>query len=76
MHCHIQTFSQDKRIEFAMEKCAMLIMKNRKRLMTDGIEISKHDKIRTLGERERYKYLGMLVADIIKTVEIKEKIKK
>ena len=28
--------------------------------MTDGMEIPNHDKIRTLGENETYKYLGIL----------------
>ena len=34
------------------------------------------DEIRTLGEMETYKYLGILEADIIKQVEMKKKIKK
>ena len=31
-----------------------------KRQMTEGIEQSNHEKIRTLGEKETYKYLGIL----------------
>ena len=34
------------------------------------------DNIRTLGEKETYKYLSILEADIIKQVEMKGKIKK
>ena len=34
------------------------------------------DKIRTLGEKEIYKYLGMLEADNIEEVEMKDKILK
>ena len=34
------------------------------------------DKIRTLGENETYKYLGILEADTIKQVEIEGKIRK
>ena len=34
------------------------------------------DKIRTLAENETYKYLGILEADTIKQVEIKDKIRK
>ena len=41
-----------------------------------GMEHSNQDKIRTLGEKEPYKYLGILEADSIKQVEMKEKIKK
>ena len=42
----------------------------------DGIELPNQDKIRTLGGKEMYKYLGILEADTIKQVEMKEKIKK
>ena len=34
------------------------------------------DKIRMLGEKETYKYLGILEADNIKQVEMKDKIQK
>ena len=48
-------------------------MKSGKRHLTDGMELPNQDKIRTLGEKESYKYLGMLEADTTKE-EIKEKI--
>ena len=38
--------------------------------------IPNQDKIRKLGEKETYKYLGILEADIIKLVEMSEKIRK
>ena len=41
--------------------------------MTDGIELSNKEKIRTLGEKEIYKYLGILEADTVKQVEMEEK---
>ena len=44
--------------------------------MTDGMELKNQDKIRTLAENETYKYLGILEADTIKQVEMKEKNKK
>ena len=44
--------------------------------MTDGIELPNHDKIRTLGENETYKYLVILDADTIKQVQPKDKIRK
>ena len=49
--------SRDIGMEFAKEKCAMLITKSGKRHMTDGMDLPNHDKIRTLGEEETYKYL-------------------
>ena len=51
-------------------------MKSGKWHMTDGMELPNQDKIRTLGENETYKYLGILEADSIKQVEMKDKIKK
>ena len=38
--------------------------------------LPNQDKIRTLREKETYKYLGILEVDTIKQVEMKEKIKK
>ena len=48
-------------------------MKNDKRHLTDGIELPNKDKIRTLGEKETYKYLRILETDTIKREEMKEK---
>ena len=63
-------------MEFSIEKCAMLVMKSGKRHLTDGIDLPNQDKIRTLAENETYKYLGILEADTIKQVEMKDKIQK
>ena len=61
-------------MEFGTEKCAMLIMKRGKRQMTEGIEMLKQEKIRTLGEKKNYKYSVILKADI-KQKEMKNKEK-
>ena len=63
-------------MEFYIEKCAMLVMKSGKWHMTDRMELPNHDKIRTVRENETYKYLGILEADTIKQVEMKDKIRK
>ncbi len=60
-------------MEFGIEKCAMLVMKSSKRYLSDGMELPSQDKIRTLGEKETNKYLGILEADTIKQVEMKER---
>ena len=72
----VRVYSQDIGIKFGIEKCAMLVMKSGKRHMTDGMELPNNNKIRTLGEKETYKYLGILEADTIKKVEMKDKIRK
>ena len=72
----IRIYSQDIGMEFGIEKCALLAMKSGKRHLTDGIELPNQDKIRTLAENETYEYLGILGADTIKQVEMKNKIQK
>ena len=72
----VRLYSQDIGMEFGIEKSAVLIMKSGKRHMSDGMELPNHDKIRTLGENETDKYLGILEADTIKRVEMKDKIRK
>ena len=72
----VRIYSQDIGMEFGIEKCAMLVMKSGKRHLTDVMELPSQDKIRTLTENKTYKYLGILEADTIKQVELKNKIKK
>ena len=70
----VRIYSQDIEMEFGIEKCAILVMKRGKRHMMEEVEQSTQGKIRTLREKETYKYMGILEADIIKRVEKKEKI--
>ena len=72
----VRIYSQDIGMEFGMEKCAMLVMKSGKRHMTDGMELPNHVRIRTPVENETYKYLGILEADTIKQVQMKDLIRK
>ena len=60
-------------MEFVIGKSVMLVMKSGKRHITDGMELRNQEKIRMLEEKETYKYLGILEADTIKQVELKEK---
>ena len=68
--------SQDIWIEFCTENFVMIIIKSGKRQRTKEIEQSIKVRIRTLGEKDNWKYLGILDEVIIKQVEMKEKIKK
>ena len=72
----VRIYSQDIGMEFGIQKCAMLVMKSGKRHMTDGMELENHNKIRTLKENETYKHLGILEADTIKQVQMKDTIRK
>ena len=51
----------------------MPVLKSGKRHLTDRIELPNQDMIRTLGEKETYKYLDNKQADTIKQAEMKEK---
>ena len=52
-------------------------MRNRKGQITEGIELPNQEKKNsTFGEKEIYKYLGILEVDTIKEAEMKEKKKK
>ena len=70
----VRIYRQDIGMEFGMEKCAMLVMKSDKRHMTDGIELPNHDRIITFEEKETCKYLGILAADTIKQLQMKDVI--
>ena len=72
----VRIYSQNIGMEFRIEKCAMLVIKSGKRHLTDAVDLPNQNKIRTLGEKKMYKYLGILEADTIKQVEMKERIKK
>ena len=63
-------------MECGIEKCAMVIIKSGKRHKTDGMELPNQNKIRTVWEEKTYKCLGILEADTIDQVEMKEKIQK
>ena len=52
----------------------MLIMRNRKQKLTEGIELPNQKKTRMLREKETYKYLEVLEMDTIRKAEMKEKI--
>ena len=68
----LRIYSQDIGMRFAIEKYALLVMKNGKRHLADWMELPIQDKIRTLGDKETNKCLYILEADTIK--EVKDKI--
>ena len=72
----MRIYSNDIRMEFDIEQYAMLIMKSGKRESINGIELPNQNKINSLGEKENYKYLGILEADTIKYADITEQIQK
>ena len=67
----VRIHSQDRGMEFGIEKCIKLGMKSGKRHITEGVERPNPSN----NQNARRKYLGILEADTIKQVEMKEKIK-
>ena len=67
--------SQDLGMEFGIEKCAMLVIKSGKRHMTEAMELQNQEKYKNTREKETHKHLGILEADTVKQVEMKEKMK-
>ena len=70
----VRIYSKYIGIEFGIEKCATLVIKSGKRHMTEGAELLNQVIIKRLGEKESYKYLGILEVDTIKQQEMKEKL--
>ena len=54
----------------------MLIVRSGKLEMTEEIELPNQEKIRTLEEKETYKYSGILGVDTIKKVEMEKRLKR
>ena len=59
----VKIFSQDIRMQFAIDKCAMLVMKKGKIVKSDDIQFPNDKVIKSLEEGESYKYLGVLEVD-------------
>ena len=67
----MRVFSQDIGMQFGINKCAALVLKRGKVVRCEGIEMPNNQVIKSLGEGEGYKYLGMLEADGVKHMEMK-----
>ena len=59
----VRAFSEDIRMEFGIEKCAMLVMEKGKIVKSVGKKLPDRKVIKSLKEGESYKYLGILEAD-------------
>ena len=60
-HIHaMRIYSQDLRMEFRIEKCAMLVMKRGKRHLTDGMGLPNQEKFRTFRKKGNLQIFGYL----------------
>ena len=61
------------RLDIGIQKRAILIEKSWKWEKTERVELTNQKRIRTIKEKEKYKYLELLETGTIKQEEIKEK---
>ena len=71
----VRIVSNDIRMEFGIEKCALINIQRGKVTATDGIQLPNGNNIKDIEEGE-YKYLGILESDEIKHQKMKEIIGK
>ena len=69
----IRIRSKDIEIEFCIEKCAKSIMRSEQK--KGNRELLCQKRIRTFGEKENYKYLGIFEMEPIKQVKMRENMK-
>ena len=72
----VRKFSEDIKMEFGIDKCAIMEMKSGKMVNTPGCKLPNESTIKGLNLDDNYKYLGILEADDIKHEEMKNNIKK
>ena len=73
----IRVVTTDMRMEFGINKCAMLIMKRGRLTHSEGVTLPDNLQIRGMKEDDdRYKYLGVLEVEGKKHLEMKELVRK
>ena len=70
----VRNFSDNVGMVFGLGKCAVLVLKRRKMVRTEGTELSEGKRMRELN-LDKYKYLRVLQLDSIVNTEKKEKVK-
>ena len=71
----VRIVSGDIRMEFGIEKCALVNIQRGKVTRTEGIQLPNGNNIKDIDETE-YIYLGIIEGEEIKHQEMKEKINK
>ena len=72
----IHVFGVDIRMEFGIERCAMLVIEKGTIVKSVGIELPDGRVIKSLQEGESYKYLRILEADRVLVEEMNLKVSK
>ena len=69
-------FNEDIAMQFRVDKCAMMVMKTGKIVKPDVIQLPNDKLIKSLKEREIYKYISVSEADEVIVNGMKDKVKK
>ena len=69
----VRVFSQDSRMSFHLDKCAVLEMKRETQIGSSGIDLPDDQHISEV-EEEGYKFLGILQLDETLNTKMKDKI--
>ena len=72
----VRIFREDIGMQFGVDKCTMLVIKRREIGNWDGTELPNEKVIKSLKERDSYKYLSVLEEDEVMVNEMKDKVKK
>ena len=71
----VSVYSRDIGMEFGLDKCAVLVIRQGAKVKTEGIVLPNGDLMKEVDE-SGYKYLGVLEGADIKNKEMKEKVRK
>ena len=71
----VELFSTDMGMELGTKKCGKLVLKRRKVVKSDGLELPSGEKIKNV-EEGGYKYLGITEFDRMKESTMKESFRK
>ena len=70
----LRIFSSSIGIQFGISKCAMIETKRGKVVQNEGIELPNGETIKSLEDKKRCKYLGVLQFDSVESKEMKDMI--
>ena len=70
----VESYSRDIGMEFGMDKCAVLVVKDGKQVRSEGVELPSGEVMKDVDENG-YKYLGVLQAENVKNREMKDKVR-
>ena len=69
----VETYSRDIGMEFGMDKCKVLLVKDGKQVWSDGVELPGGEVTKDVDENG-CKYLGILQSENVKNREMKDKV--